>query len=76
MIKYVVRSENPLLGGWTHYYDSVHDAGIAVKAIKKANDCLEDHQKFHGGVTKWEAYELKDGQMKTISSEPVNGLDF
>lgn len=76
MTKYFVHSSNSLSEGWNGEYDTVHDAGVAVKAIKMANGCLEDCRKFHGWVTCWNGYSLDDGSKVTVSAEPVVGLDF
>ena len=76
MTKYLVRASNSLSEGWTDEYDTVHDATVAVKAIKLANNCLDNNRKFHGWVTCWNGYALDDGSIVTVSAEPVDSLNF
>lgn len=76
MTKYFIRSENQSFNSWNSEYDNLHDATVAVNAIKEANMYLTDELKFHGWVTCWNGYSLEDGSKVTTSAELVKDLEF
>lgn len=75
MTEYIVRAQNANGNGFSQSYSSQSDAMIAVTAIKKANECLNDGMKFHGWVTLWKGYEDITGKV-TTSADTVNSLNF
>ena len=76
MTEYCVRAGNSKTDGFTITHNSLHDAEVSVRSIRKANKFLTDDLKFHGWVTIWNGYELEDGSKVTVSAELANGLDF
>ena len=76
MLEYCVRAGNSLTNGFTITHKNLHDATVAVRAIKQANKFLSDEMKFHGWVTIWNGYKLDDNSKVTVSEKLANGLNF
>lgn len=76
MIEYCIRAGNSLSNGFTIIHKNLHDATVAVRAIKQTNEFLSDEMKFHGWVTIWDGYKLDDGSKVTVSAKLADDLNF